>query len=160
MNRIYSVIYSEAKNGYVVVSELARRHGKQTHSRRGKAAIAAAVLTALASVSCTGMPIAQAEVLDKPMTVVEKDTAIEKDVDVTIQAGYQPFHAIKIDKSASGGTIQINSKKITAHIQGARVHRSVLTESSPIKDQSMEMGGPLKQLEDMKGLLLWQMVWH
>ena len=123
MNRIYSVIYSEAKNGYVVVSELARRHGKHTHSRRGKAAIAAAVLTALASVSCTGMPIAQAEVLDKPMdkpmTVMEKDTAIEKDVDVTIQAGDQPFHAIKIDNLASGGTIQINSKKITAHIQEA-----------------------------------------
>ena len=91
MNRIYSVIYSEAKNGYVVVSELARRHGKHTHSRRGKAAIAAAILTALASVSWAGMPEAQAANRTTPLTVTEKDQTVSDDFkNVSITDGETP----------------------------------------------------------------------
>lgn len=33
MNRIYKIIYSEAKNGYMVVSEFARRHGCSSDHR-------------------------------------------------------------------------------------------------------------------------------
>lgn len=52
MNKVFQVIYSEARNGYVVVSELAKTHGKGVHSRRRKTAVlTAAVLSALASFS-------------------------------------------------------------------------------------------------------------
>ena len=33
MNRIYKIIYSEARNGYMVVSEFARRHGCSSDHR-------------------------------------------------------------------------------------------------------------------------------
>lgn len=71
MNRIYKVIYSEARNGYVVVSELARRHGRSTRSIRGKAAMTAAMLTALVSFSWIGMT-AEAAVQSEPLVVTEK----------------------------------------------------------------------------------------
>ena len=118
MNRIYSVIYSEAKNGYVVVSELARRHGKHTHSRRGKAAIAAAVLTALASVSWAGMPEAQAAERTTPLVVTEKDQTIHDDFGtasqpVSITDGQTPA-VLEIASSAAdkGGVTTVNSQTI------------------------------------------------
>ena len=81
MNRIYSVIYSEAKNGYVVVSELARRHGKHTRSRTEKAAMTTVILTALASFTWAGMSDAQAARI-MPLTVTEKGQSVNDDFDV------------------------------------------------------------------------------
>ena len=84
MNKVFQVIYSEARNGYVVVSELAKTHGKGVHSRRRKTAVlTAAVLSALASFSWAGMPEAQAVAsvepvtIDKPGQVVTDDFNIE-----------------------------------------------------------------------------------
>ena len=81
MNRIYKIIYSEARNGYMVVSELARRHGRSTHSGRAKAAMTAAVLTALVSFSWTGMT-AEAAVQSKPLVVTETGQTVTDDFDV------------------------------------------------------------------------------
>ena len=84
MNKVFQVIYSEARNGYVVVSELAKTHGKGVHSRRRKTAVlTAVVLSALASFSWAGMPEAQAAAsaepvtIDKPGQVVTDDFYVE-----------------------------------------------------------------------------------
>lgn len=63
MNKIYKVIYSKVRQCYVVVSEIAKSHGRHTHSSVAKtsSALTAAVLIALGSFSFTGMPTAQAE---------------------------------------------------------------------------------------------------
>lgn len=81
MNRIYKIIYSEARNGYMVVSELARRHGRSTHSGRAKVAMTAAVLTALVSFSWTGMT-AEAAVQSGPLIVTEKGQTVTDDFNV------------------------------------------------------------------------------
>lgn len=62
MNKIYKVIYSKVRQCYVVVSEIAKSHGRHTHSSVAKSssALTAAVLFALGAVSFTGMPVAQA----------------------------------------------------------------------------------------------------
>ena len=62
MNKIYKVIYSKVKQCYVVVSEIARSHGRHTKSsvNKSSAALTAAVLFALGAVSFTGVPVAQA----------------------------------------------------------------------------------------------------
>ena len=119
MNRIYSVIYSEARSSYVVVSELARRHGKHTHSRRGTAAIAAAVLTALASVSCTEPPTAQAATtLDKPVVVKDPGQTVSDDFkNVSITDGKTPA-ILEIASTAAAddkGVTKVNSQTINGH---------------------------------------------
>ena len=62
MNRIYKVIYSKVRQCYVVVSEIAKSHGRHTKSSVAKssAALTAGVLIALGSISFEGMPVAQA----------------------------------------------------------------------------------------------------
>lgn len=81
MNRIYKIIYSEARNGYMVVSELACRHGRSTCSGRAKAAMAAAVLTALVSFSWTGMT-AEAAVQSEPLVVTKTGQTVTDDFKV------------------------------------------------------------------------------
>lgn len=81
MNRIYKIIYSEARNGYMVVSELACRHGRSTRSGRAKAAMAAAVLTALVSFSWTGMT-AEAAVQSEPLVVTKTGQTVTDDFKV------------------------------------------------------------------------------
>ena len=63
MNKIYKVIYSKVRQCYVVVSEIAKSHGRHTHSSVAKtsSALTAAVLFALGAVSFTGVPVAQAD---------------------------------------------------------------------------------------------------
>lgn len=63
MNRIYKVIYSKVRQCYVVVSEIAKSHGRHTKSSVAKssAALTAGVLIALGSFSFEGMPVAQAD---------------------------------------------------------------------------------------------------
>ena len=62
MNKIYKVIYSKVRQCYVVVSEIAKSHGRHTHSSVAKSssALTAAVLIALGAVSFSAMPTAQA----------------------------------------------------------------------------------------------------
>lgn len=43
MNRIYKIVWSKAKNAYVVTSELAKNHTKSASGKAVKAALAAAV---------------------------------------------------------------------------------------------------------------------
>lgn len=58
MNRIYKIIYSEARNGYMVVSEFARRHGCSSDHRP-------------VFFSWTGMT-AEAAVQSEPLVVTER----------------------------------------------------------------------------------------
>lgn len=62
MNKIYKVIYSKVRQCYVVVSEIAKSHGRHTHSSVAKSssALTAAVLIALGAVSFSALPTAQA----------------------------------------------------------------------------------------------------
>lgn len=62
MNKIYKVMYSKVKQCCVVVSEIAKSHGRHTHSSVAKSssALTAAVLIALGAVSFSAMPTAQA----------------------------------------------------------------------------------------------------
>lgn len=57
MNKIYKVLWSEAKHAYVVVSELAKNHGKKSESKL-------AVLTLAAAVMMSGMGGAVAQAMD------------------------------------------------------------------------------------------------
>lgn len=83
MNKVFQVIYSEARNGYVVVSELAKTHGKGVHSRRRKTAVlTAAVLSALASFSWAGMPEAQAAASAEPVTIDKPGQVVTENFDV------------------------------------------------------------------------------
>lgn len=63
MNKIYKVMYSKVKQCAVVVSEIAKSHGHHGESSnvRKHAALMAAVLIALGSLSIEGMPVAQAD---------------------------------------------------------------------------------------------------
>lgn len=63
MNKIYKVMYSKVKQCAVVVSEIAKSHGRHTKSSVAKssAALTAGVLIALGSFSFEGMPVAQAD---------------------------------------------------------------------------------------------------
>ena len=65
MNKIYKVMYSKVKQCAVVVSEIAKSHGRHTKSSVAKssAALTAAVLLALGAFSFVGMPSVQAESL-------------------------------------------------------------------------------------------------
>ena len=58
MNKIYKVMYSKVKQCCVVVSEIAKSHGRHTKS---SAALTAGVLIALGSFSFEGMPVVQAD---------------------------------------------------------------------------------------------------
>ena len=62
MNKIYKVMYSKVKQCAVVVSEIAKSHGRHTKSSVAKssAALTAGVLIALGSFSFEGMPVVQA----------------------------------------------------------------------------------------------------
>ena len=62
MNKIYKVMYSKVKQCCVVVSEIAKSHGRHTKSSVAKssAALTAGVLIALGSFSFEGMPVVQA----------------------------------------------------------------------------------------------------
>ena len=112
MNRIYKIIYSEARNGYMVVSELACRHGRSTRSGRAKAAMAAAVLTALVSFSWTGMT-AEAAVQSEPLVVTKTGQTVTDDFDVK-DCGKQAVLEIGSTAAAdTKGVTTVNSKTIS-----------------------------------------------
>ena len=113
MNRIYKIIYSEARNSYMVVSELACRHGRSTRGIRAKAAMAAAVLTALVSFSWTGMTVEAAAVQSGPLVVTETGQTVTDDFDVkdcSNQAVLKIAFSAAADKK---GETFVNSKTIS-----------------------------------------------
>ena len=112
MNRIYKVIYSEVRNGYIVVSELARRHGRSTHSGRRKAAMTAAILTALVSLSWTGMT-AEAAVQSKPLVVTEKGQTVTDDFDVKNCTNRAVLEIASSATADADGVTSVNSKTIS-----------------------------------------------
>ena len=129
MNKVFQVIYSEVRNGYVVVSELAKVHGKGVHSHRGRSAIlTAAVLSALASFSWAKIPAAQAAVQSQPQTVTQKDQTVHDDFNVTVQDG-SAWSALTIASTAADstkGVTQVDSKTINGHfIQPSNVRTGV-----------------------------------
>lgn len=60
MNKIYKVVWSKAKNAYVVVSEIAKSHSKPVSTKLNAGKSAAAVLAVLALVSVPGVATVQA----------------------------------------------------------------------------------------------------
>ena len=112
MNRIYKVIYSEVRNGYIVVSELACRHGRSTHSGRRKAAMTAAILTALVSLSWTGMT-AEAAVQSKPLVVTEKGQTVTDDFDVKNCTNRAVLEIASSAAAGTDGVTAVDSKNIT-----------------------------------------------
>ena len=60
MNKIYKVVWSKAKNAYVVVSEIAKSHSKPVSTKLNAGKSAAAVLAVLALVSVPGVTTVQA----------------------------------------------------------------------------------------------------
>ena len=112
MNKVFQVIYSEARNGYVVVSELAGKHGRGAHSSGRKSVmLTAAVLSALASFSWADLPEAQAAERTEPLTVTQKDQVVADDLNVSISDGKHDA-AVDIPASAGGGKIQVNASQI------------------------------------------------
>ena len=112
MNRIYKIIYSEARNGYMVVSELACRHGRSTRSGRAKASMAAVVLTALVSFSWTGMT-AEAATQSEPLMVTETGQTVTDDFNVENCSNQA---VVEIDSTAAAdtkGVTTVNSKSIS-----------------------------------------------
>lgn len=96
----------------MVVSELACRHGRSTCSERAKAAMAAAVLTALVSFSWTGMT-AEAAVQSGPLMVTETGQTVTDDFDVKDCSNRA---VVEIDSSAAAdtdGVTTVNSKSIS-----------------------------------------------
>ena len=67
MNKIYKVLWSEAKQAYVVVSELAKNHGKKSQSKL-------AVLMLAAAVTMSGMGGAVASAAASEHYSVNNDT--------------------------------------------------------------------------------------
>ena len=64
MNKIYKIIWSKARNCYVVVSELARRNAKGSGSRSRRVMASRVLGTLIVSAylaGCCGVPVASAE---------------------------------------------------------------------------------------------------
>jgi hypothetical protein len=75
MNKVYKVIYSKVKQCNVVVSEIAKSHGRHTKSSvaKKKAALAAATLTLPGLIAVETMPTAEAGISDHNEVAGGKD---------------------------------------------------------------------------------------
>lgn len=78
-----------------------------------RAILAAAVLTGFSYASVYGADITS------PLSITDKDAVVNENINVGITPGNSAFHVVNIDKSASGGTVRINSQKINADIHNA-----------------------------------------
>ena len=74
-----------------------------------RAILAAAVLTGFSYASVYGAAL----------SITDKDAVVNENINVVITPGDSAFHVVNIDKSASGGTVRINSQKINADIHNA-----------------------------------------
>lgn len=78
-----------------------------------RAILAAAMLTGFSYASVYGADITS------PLSITDKDAVVNENINVGITPGDSAFHVVNIDKSASGGTVRINSQKINADIHDA-----------------------------------------
>ena len=78
-----------------------------------RAILAAAVLTGFSYASVYGADITS------PLSITDKDAVVNENINVGITPGDSAFHVVNIDKSASGGTVRINSQKINVDIHNA-----------------------------------------
>ena len=79
----------------------------------GRALLAALLLTGFSYASVYGADITV------PVNITDKDAVVDESINVGITPGDSAFHVVNIDKSASGGTVRINSQKINADIHDA-----------------------------------------
>ena len=89
MNKIYKVIYSKVRQCYVVVSEIAKSHGRHTHSSVAKSssALTASVLIALGAFSFeTVISPTTAEAVTKTRTAGSGFVGVER-TDGNVQGG-------------------------------------------------------------------------
>lgn len=75
----------------------------------------------LAALMLTGFSYASVYGADKtsPLSITDKGAVVNENINVGITPGDSEFHVVNIDKSASGGTVRINSQKINADIHNA-----------------------------------------
>lgn len=78
-----------------------------------RAILAAAVLTGFSYASVYGADSTS------PLSITDKDAVVNENINVGITPGDSAFHVVNIDKSASGGTVRINSQKINVDIHNA-----------------------------------------
>ena len=78
-----------------------------------RAILAALLLTGFSYASVYGADITA------PVIITDKDAVVNDNINVGITPGDSAFYVVNIDKSASGGTVQINSQKINVDIHNA-----------------------------------------
>ena len=138
MNKIYKVIYSKVRQCYVVVSEIAKSHGRHTKSSVAKssAVLTAAVLVALGSFSIEAAlfpATADAAIITTTKTSgsnfvgVERTDGLFKDSDYANHDG-QGAHGdnsitIGLKAVASEGTITIGDRDASTSLGSVYVGR-------------------------------------
>ena len=99
-----------------------QKHCFRKSGREGKFTLAAHTERALlAALLLTGFSYASVYGADitSPLSITDKDAVVNENINVGITPGDSAFHVVNIDKSASGGTVRINSQKINADIHNA-----------------------------------------
>lgn len=157
MNKIYKVMYSKVKQCAVVVSEIAKSHGHNGESSgvRKHAALTAAVLIALGSLSFTTAFVPMtAEAADKTRTDgsnfvgVERTDGLFEDSDYANHNG-QGAHgddSITIGLKASGGdgTITIGDRRAEKSLGNVQLDEN----KKPVKDEAATTTAQKKSKDD------------
>lgn len=84
MNKIYKVIWSKVKNCYVVVSEIARNHGKE-HSNRNSIPKKVYSLTLALGLAFSSVPLASAAATNSGNAVANQAVNIENETETKAQ---------------------------------------------------------------------------
>ena len=84
MNKIYKVIWSKVKNCYVVVSEIARNHGKE-HSNRNSVPKEVYSLTLALGLAFSSVPLASAAATNSGNAVANQAVNIENETETKAQ---------------------------------------------------------------------------
>lgn len=128
MNKIYKVMYSKVKQCAVVVSEIAKSHGHNGESRsvRKHAALMAAVLIALGSLSfSTAFVPMTAEAADKPKTDGSNFVGVERTDGFLDDNKYDNYGGkgagpdsitLGLNAQAGAGTITIGDRRANASL--------------------------------------------
>lgn len=129
MNKVYKVIYSKVKQCNVVVSEIAKSHGRHTKSSvaKKKAALAAAKLTLPGLIAVETMPTAEAGLLDKTWG----GSDLQASGSEAIAAGGNSNHANGDHSSIVGGYSNRASAKDSVVIGGYQNTAAVGGNSNP-----------------------------
>ncbi len=129
MNKVYKVIYSKVKQCNVVVSEIAKSHGRHTKSSvaKKKAALAAATLTLPGLIAVETMPTAEAALFDKTWG----GSDLQASGSEAIAAGGNSNHANGDHSSIVGGYSNRASAKDSVVIGGYQNTAAVGGNSNP-----------------------------